>query len=158
MNTKRELTQAAQAAKLIRKELKQAFPHIKFSVRSSNYAGGDSIHIGWQNGVTEKEVEKIVNKYQYGHFDGSIDLYEYSNSRDDIPQTKYVSASRTITDDILNQAFEAARKYWACLKDVITLNQNIYINYCTTPRWFLLNKLKTCDLSNGFKLEHIRAA
>ena len=35
-------------------------------------------------------AEKIVSKYQYGHFDGMNDIYEYSNSREDIPQAKYI--------------------------------------------------------------------
>jgi hypothetical protein len=96
----RELTEAAKAAKAIKAELKKAFPSIKFSVRSSNFSMGNSVDIGWTNGPVTKAVEEITDKYQYGHFDGMIDLYEYSNNRDDIPQAKYVFASRTLTDEI----------------------------------------------------------
>jgi hypothetical protein len=95
-----ELTEAAKAAKAIKAELKEAFPSIKFSVRSKNFAGGDSVRIDWTNGPPDKAVEKITNKYEYGHFDGMIDLYEYSNVRNDIPQAKYVFAGRTITDEV----------------------------------------------------------
>ena len=96
----RELTEAAKAAKAIKAELKEAFPSMKFSVRSSNFSMGNSVNIGWTNGPITEAVEEITNKYQYGHFDGMIDLYKYSNSREDIPQSKYVFANRTLTDEI----------------------------------------------------------
>ncbi len=93
MKTK-QLTQAALTAKAIKKELKKAFPTIKFSVKSSNFSMGDSVDISWNLGPHTDQVDKIVNKYQYGHFDGMTDYYEYSNKRDDIPQAKYVSTQR----------------------------------------------------------------
>jgi len=96
----RKLTEAAQAAKLIKAELKKAFPSVKFSVRSSNYAGGDSVHVNWTNGPTRDAVTEITDKYQYGHFDGMIDLYEYSNNIEGLPQAKYVLEQRTISDDV----------------------------------------------------------
>jgi len=95
----RELTEAAKAAQAIRSELKKAFPEIKFRIRSSNYAGGDSVRIVWSNGPTSDSVEEITKKYQYGHFDGMVDMYEYSNSREDIPQARFVFASREITTE-----------------------------------------------------------
>jgi hypothetical protein len=96
----RKLTEAAQAAKLIRAELKKAFPNVKFSVRSNNYAGGDSVYVNWTNGPTRDAVTEITDKYQYGHFDGMIDLYEYSNNIEGLPQAKYVLEQRTISDDV----------------------------------------------------------
>jgi len=96
----RQLTEAAQAAKLMRAELKKAFPSVKFSVRSSNYAGGDSVHVNWTNGPTRDAVTEITDKYQCGHFDGMIDLYEYSNNIEGLPQVKYVLEQRTISDDV----------------------------------------------------------
>jgi len=96
----RKLTEAAQAAKLMRAELKKAFPSVKFSVRSNNFAGGDSVHVNWTNGPTGDAVAEITDKYQYGHFDGMIDLYEYSNNIEGLPQAKYVLEQRTISDDV----------------------------------------------------------
>ena len=84
---------AANCAAAIREELKQ-FKGIKFTVRSENYSMGNSVHIGWTDGPTAREVEEITNKYQYGHFNGMEDIYEYSNSRKDIPQAKYVQTRR----------------------------------------------------------------
>ena len=64
-------------AKIIRKELKTKFPETKFSVRSSKYSMGSSIHIDWDNGPTEDQIKKIVMKYESKGFDGMIDLEFY---------------------------------------------------------------------------------
>lgn len=96
----RELSNQAQAAKLIRKELKAAFPGIKFSVTSKGFSMGDSVDIDWTDGPTSKQVKEITDKYQYGHFNGMEDIYEYSNNRSDLPQSKYVMTQRTISKEI----------------------------------------------------------
>lgn len=108
----RELSSQAAAAKMIRKELKTAFPTVKFSVTSSSFSMGDDVHVSWTDGPTTDQVNAITSKYQYGHFDGMIDLYEYSNKRTDLPQTKYVMTRRDIsraiyaaTIDLLNRRF-----------------------------------------------------
>ena len=87
----RKLSESAQAAKAIRKELKAAFPGVKFSVRSDNYAGGSSVHVTWDDpAADQKTVDEIIGKYQYGHFNGMDDIYEYSNTSDELPQAKFV--------------------------------------------------------------------
>ena len=91
---KKPLTQAAQTSKVIKKMLLEKYPDIKFKVTSKNYAGGNSVDISWNLGPVDSEIENLVNKYQYGHFDGMTDMYEYSNARNDIPQAKYVFAQR----------------------------------------------------------------
>jgi len=68
---------AAELAKIIRKELKANFPGQKFSVRSSNYAGGSSIDIRWTDGPTQGDVDLVVKPLQRVSFDGMIDLKEY---------------------------------------------------------------------------------
>jgi len=90
----------AATAAAIKAELKAAFPNCKFSVTSDSYSQGDATRIHWTDGPTVNEVENISQKYQYGHFDGMTDSYESSNSRDDIPQVKFVSESRSISDSI----------------------------------------------------------
>jgi len=67
---------AALGSKNIKRELGEAFPGIKFSVRSDNYSGGCSIDIYWELGPTTDEVKKITDKYQEGHFNGMDDIYE----------------------------------------------------------------------------------
>lgn len=99
----KQLSTQAAAAKAIRAELKAAFPTVKFSVRSDSFAGGDAVRISWTDGPMTKEVDAIVGKYQYGHFDGMQDLYENSNRRNDIPQTKYVQTSRSKSEEVRQQ-------------------------------------------------------
>jgi hypothetical protein len=91
---------AANASAAIKAELKEVFPDIKFSVRSDNFSMGNSVDISWTDGPTSDQVEKITDKYQYGHFNGMEDIYEYTNSREDIPQAKYVSAHRKISEEL----------------------------------------------------------
>lgn len=90
------LTKHAAAAKMIRAELKAAFPNIKFKVQSESYSMGNSVNVYWTDGVPAAEVNTIIKKYQEGHFDGMTDSYEFSNIRKDLPQAKFVFAHRTI--------------------------------------------------------------
>lgn len=64
----------AETAKFVRDALKEAFPTQKFSVRSKTYSGGASITIGWLDGVTEYEVNQVVQRFSGADFDGMIDL------------------------------------------------------------------------------------
>jgi hypothetical protein len=106
---KRTLTGAALCALAIREELKKEFPAVKFSVKSSNFAGGNSVHISWNEGPTSREVDVFTNKYQYGSFDGMTDMYNYSNTREDLPQSKYVSTRREISEEVNNVVFESLK-------------------------------------------------
>lgn len=63
-----------ETAKLIRTTLKKQFPGIKFSVRSSSYSMGASIHISWTDGPREKEVMAITDGFEGKSFDGMNDL------------------------------------------------------------------------------------
>lgn len=100
---KRKLSSYAQAAQQIRKELKQKFPNIKFSVTSEDYSMGNSVNIKWVDGPTSEEVKEITDKYQYGHFNGMEDLYEYSNKREDIAQSKFVFTNRSMSKEVEEQ-------------------------------------------------------
>lgn len=110
------MTTHAQGAASIRKELKTAFPNIKFSVRSSSFAGGNSVAISYEDGVPSSEVEKIVRKYQYGSFDGMTDSYTADNVRNDLPQTKYVQVSRSFTKETRESVKDMIQKEFG-LKD-----------------------------------------
>ena len=88
------MTEAAQAAKEVRKALKENFKGVKFSVTSESYSMGNSVNIDWQNGPSRSEVESIVNKYKKGNFDGMTDSFDYSNVNKDIPQVKFIDCHR----------------------------------------------------------------
>jgi len=106
----------ATVAQTIRKELKEKFPDIKFSVRSESFAGGNSVDIYYTNGVPEDEVRKTVNKYQSGYFDGMVDMYNYYPNRD-FSTAKYISVDRKITNDIREKTkIDIAKRYG--IKDI----------------------------------------
>lgn len=111
-------TESATAAYRIKEELKEKFPDTKFTTRSKVYSGGDSVDIEWTNGPTTEQVEKYTSKYQEGHFDGMIDLYEYSNTNKDIPQAKYVFTRREVTDEWKIKAAQAAHELYGELNNL----------------------------------------
>lgn len=92
----------ALAASAIRKELKAAFPAYSFKVTSQRYSGGSSVNVEAQDLSPEqsKIVKSIIDKYQYGSFNGMEDIYEITNNRDDLPQVQYVSYENGISDNM----------------------------------------------------------
>lgn len=98
--TKRIKTPHAAAAQAIRQDLKKAWPGVEFAVTSQGYSMGNSVSVRWTDGPTAAEVGAITGRYKAGHFDGMQDLYEYTNLRADIPQVKFVSCSREMSDDV----------------------------------------------------------
>lgn len=93
----------------VRNDLKVAFPSVKFSVTSKGFSGGDSVHISWADGPCASKVKTLISKYQYGHFDGMTDMYEFSNVKS-IPQVKYLQYRRYVSDVVNEQViskFEA---------------------------------------------------
>lgn len=107
----------AECAKLIRKELKENFPRTRFSVRSRSASCVTAVDIDWHDGPTTAQVEEVVGKYEYGHFDGMRDIYEMSNTRDDIPQVKFVQVHRKMTDAMYNQIAESVEKEYNIDRD-----------------------------------------
>lgn len=63
----------AETAVLVRKALKEAFPGVKFSVRSSTYSMGASMRVEWLDGPNEAQVEAVARTFQGSYFDGGID-------------------------------------------------------------------------------------
>ena len=91
-------SEAAQAAKAIKAELKSAFPSVKFSVRSEYFAGGSAVHIEYEDGPLTQTVQNLVDKYQFVTFNSQEDLYEHNNVNEEIPQAKYIQVSRNISE------------------------------------------------------------
>ena len=152
---KRELTQAAQCAKKIRLHMKQA--GIKCTIKSSNYSMGNSVSVTVFNQPPEtmKKLNKNLSIYEYGHFDGMTDSYEYSNRRDDIPQTKYLHINNDISDDLRQAAWAYLRKhaagadqYPAAINDV-PRSARIWEQWATDLVWHLVSG--TCGLDEMAK-------
>lgn len=123
MATRTKTTHAA-AAQAIRQDLKKAFPGVKFRVRSSSFSMGNSVDVDWTDGPTRDEVNRIIGRYQYGHFDGMQDLYESSNRRNDLPQAKYVSGNRSMSEAVRAEllAYVADRFFEPEERDGVTEN------------------------------------
>lgn len=107
------LSEAARAAKDIRKELKAAFPGCKFRVTSKIFAGGDSVRIEWTNGPTTKAVREITDKYQGGSFDGMTDMYTYNRSNEVENTAKYVHVTRDISEQAKAIKFQELKEKMA---------------------------------------------
>lgn len=73
MATTTTYVDSAEAAKLIRKQLKIAFPETKFRVRTRRYSGGSTIDITWMDGPTESQVRYYVDRFEGSTFDGMTD-------------------------------------------------------------------------------------
>lgn len=65
-------------AKMLRGALKEAFPGVKFAVRSDKYSMGSSINVSWTDGPNEAMVESVAKVFAGSYFDGQID---YKGSR-----------------------------------------------------------------------------
>ena len=104
--TKRQPSTHALAAKAIRAELKAL--GIKARVRSDVFAGGDAVRIEANDVHPDifDEMKKIVNKYQYGSFDGMTDSYDYDNCNDKLPQVKYVTYCNNLSEVLRQKAYE----------------------------------------------------
>lgn len=149
MTTKTKSTHAL-CASAIRRELKEAFPLIKFSVCSESYSGGNSVRVNWTDGVTTAQVDKIIDRYQYGHFNGMEDIYEYSNSIANLPQVKYTFSNRELSKEVRQKAFEHIKATYANCENITSEN-----DYCEGCRSYVSNLvyrlLSDKDLSKGVK-------
>jgi len=98
-----KISSHALGAKNIKKELKKRWPAVKFSVKSQSYSGGDSIDVRWEDGPRDVEVNKILDKYEEGSFDGMTDCYDYNHENvwpDIFGGAKYVMGQRSISDAV----------------------------------------------------------
>lgn len=102
-------SQAAKAAKEIRKELKAQFPGTKFSVITKNYAGGSSVTITYEDGPNKGDVERVARYWEAGTFNGMIDLYEYDSSKANMNTTKHVFVNREMSEETAAELEEKVR-------------------------------------------------
>lgn len=103
---KRELSQQAQAAKMIREYCKSI--GVKCTARSDSFSMGDSVDWEVRNvdPETYQQIKDYADQFQYGHFDGMDDSYNLSNTRSDLPQTKYCHGSNSFDPELYQRAWE----------------------------------------------------
>lgn len=106
-------TTAAACAKQIRKELKTLYPHVKFSITSDTFAGGNSINIKYADYyLTELNLRNVVDKYCYSDFNSMTDMHEYKRNIDNLLRVKYVSVERKISDTHKQKAEQFLMNYF----------------------------------------------
>jgi|GEM_PF-3313291 len=119
---------AKECAVMIRKELKKAYPSIKFSVKTYYASKVDVSYIGTEN---PENIEKLLAKYEAGHFDGMEDIYNYDNAREDIPQVQYIFVNREYpNNDYMRMLVRGFMKRWD-IKDneaTVKTNNSYYFN------------------------------
>ena len=118
MKTARQQSPQAQVAKIVKKHLTGL--GIKCRASSDSFSMGNSVTVDIQQDVspsTAKMIKEYCGQFQYGHFDGMQDMYEYSNSRSDIPQTKYIHANISYSDELKQKAWDWMRERLADLQD-----------------------------------------
>lgn len=106
----------AETAKIVRQALKEAFPGIKFSVRSSTYSGGASMRVRWTDGPNNAQVEAITDGFNGAYFDGMIDykgsVYHMMNGEQVRFGSDFIFCERDFSDAAVQRAIDRVyRKY-----------------------------------------------
>ena len=104
------MSEQAQVAKLVRQYLKKK--GIKCRATSKGYSMGDNVNVKVYDQTPQviKEITEHCGQYQYGHFDGMTDMYEYSNRQHDIPQTKYLFINNDYSEELEQAAWTFVRE------------------------------------------------
>ncbi|MBN3733185.1 LPD29 domain-containing protein [Burkholderia sp. Tr-20390] len=100
----------AQTAALIRKALKEAFPGVKFGVRSHTYSGGASISVSWTDGPNVAQVDDVATRFKGAYFDGSIDyqgsIYHMMGGQQVRFGADYVNTRRDHSPEAIERAID----------------------------------------------------
>lgn len=106
----RKLSQAAQVAKLLKQKAKEL--GLVATAKSKNFSMGDSVDVRITEGsdANLKKLKEYSNQYEYGHFNGMEDMYEITNYRDDIPQTKYLFIQDDRAEKIIKDNLDQTQK------------------------------------------------
>ncbi|QCP55143.1 hypothetical protein FAZ95_38680 [Trinickia violacea] len=112
----RRYLSCAETAKLVRQALKEAFPGVKFGVRSSTYSGGASISVRWEDGPNTAQVEAITNRFKGAYFDGSIDykgsVYHMMDGQQISFGADYIFTSRSYTEASIERAIDTVFRHF----------------------------------------------
>ena len=112
----------AETAKLVRQALKEAFPDVRFSVKSKTYIGGASITVRWADGPNAKQVDAVTGCFEGSYFDGSIDykgnVYHMLDGQSVRFGADSIHTNREHSDKAVNKAIDAlCRRYGAQMRE-----------------------------------------
>lgn len=112
-----EYISVTDTAKLIRKALKEAFPGIKFSVKSSSYSGGASVSVRWTDGPNEAQVKAVAGIFRGSYFDGMLDyqgsVHHMMGGKPVRFGADYVNLSRDFSDAAIERAIARVFRMFA---------------------------------------------
>jgi len=94
------MSEQAQAAKMIRAHLKAQGIKARVTSDSASMTSSVNVYLNDELQATVDKVKTYADQFQYGHFDGMQDLYEYSNTRDDLPQAKFVFVNNDLSEEM----------------------------------------------------------
>ena len=83
----------AQAAASIKAKMKAAGFKASVSSFSASMCNGVRVYCDEADYQHKEKINEICMPYQYGHFNGMEDIYEYSSMIPGLPQVKFVQIS-----------------------------------------------------------------
>ena len=106
----------AETAKLVRAALKESFPGVKFSVRSSVYSGGASINVSYVDGPEYGQVKAVVGMFEGRYFDGMTDYKGLNYSSIDGQEVRFgadfIFVNRSFSVELFTNLVANACKYY----------------------------------------------
>jgi hypothetical protein len=106
----------------VRQALKEAFPGVKFGVRSRTYSGGASMRVQWMDGPNAAQVEAVTGRFEASYFDGSIDykgsIYHMMDGQQVSFGADSIHCTRDYSDASIERAIDAVfRRYRGNFRD-----------------------------------------
>lgn len=146
---------STETAKLIRQNLKAAFPATKFSVRK----GGNSVRVEWVDGPTTSDVDKVAKDFEGQTFDGMRDLAEVRHTTDaqgnDVVYcVHYVFTVRTLSPEFQKAIMTLLQIKWGFEMPTFSTQWNEYENLhfpCSESGLLTIGQIfrKEADARNG---------
>lgn len=103
----------ADVAKILRTELKAAFPAVKFRVTTSR---GGTVNVSWTDGPTVRRVEAIVSRFEGKSFDGRDDSTHYASAFDYnselVRSYSYIFTHRDLSSALVARVATAVARYY----------------------------------------------
>jgi hypothetical protein len=123
-----------ETAKMIRTALREAFPGVRFSVRSSSYSMGASINISYTDGPTNAQVRAITGNFEGSYFDGMTDYkglnYSSLNGEEVRFGADFIFVERNYSQEFLTTNLEAACAYYGYeMPEIIVGTRSCYANF-----------------------------
>lgn len=122
--TKRAPSTQAQAAKLIRAELKKHGIAARVTSSSASMMTEVTVRLVDPTPEAARRIGAFVAGFQYGHFDGMDDSYHYSNKRPDLPQVKFASVETSFSDELRDEAVSWNAAYWSNWDEMREVDQD----------------------------------